>query len=206
MASRGCGCGVCFCLASRCLFRGSNQLLLVCAFLRTADHPRQVSSCAVGTEATGDHTGPRDLSVPFALVAQCPAAQKETLVAFNNGGPWGRSHPCVCVCACVHTCARTCVCACRCVCTWTCVCARGPVSVCSSGGLKGKGLYSLVSGEPGDQPVIELQDGYRGLGVGVGVGPGEARLLSQGCPALPSPRGRKGEHVASPLSHPGVCV
>lgn len=79
MASRGCGCGVCFCPASRCLFRGSNQLLLVLLFFRTADHPRQVSRCcAVGTEAHRDPTGPRDLSVPFAPWHSARSAERDT--------------------------------------------------------------------------------------------------------------------------------
>lgn len=180
VASRGCGCGACVCPASMCLLRGSDQLLLVFAFLRTTDHPRQVSRCAVGTAAVGDPTGARDLSVPLVLVAQHPMVQRETLVAFNDGGPWGHSRPCVCVC--VHVCAWTCVCG-----GGVCVLARGPVCVCYAAGLKGKGLCSLVSGEPGDQPVIELQDGCRALGVGMGVGLGEAWLLPQGCPARPGP-------------------
>ena len=75
----------------------------------------------------GTPLGPRDVSVPLVLVAQRPAVQKETLVAFNDGAPWGHSHLCVCV----HMCAWTCVCACGCMlahgpvcaCTWTCVCS-----------------------------------------------------------------------------------
>lgn len=86
------------------------------------------------------------------------------------------------------------------------MCLQVDLCVCYAAGLKGKGLCSLVSGEPGDQPVIELQDGCRALGVGVGVGLGEAWLLPQGCSARPSPHAHKSEHVASPVSHPGVYL
>lgn len=135
VALRGCGCGACVCLASGCLLRGSDQLLLVFAFLRTTDHPRRVSRCAVGTAAMGDPTGARDLSVPLVLVAQHPTVQRETLAAFNDGGPWGLSRPCACVCARMRMdlCVRVWMCAC----TWTCVC----MLCCRS---EGKG--SLLSG------------------------------------------------------------
>lgn len=118
--------------------------------------------------------------------------------------PLGATATRVCVCTCVH--GPVCVHAGVCLHMDLCVHAHGPVCVCSLAGLKGKALCSLVSGEPGDQPIIELQDGCRGLGVGVGVGLGGAGLLPQGCPALPGPHGHKGERAASPLSYPGVCL
>lgn len=85
--------------------------------------------------------------------------------------PLGATATRVCVCTCVH--GPVCVHAGVCLHMDLCVHAHGPVCVCSLAGLKGKALCSLVSGEPGDQPIIELQDGCRGLGVGVGVGLGE---------------------------------
>lgn len=164
------------------------------AFLRTTDHPRQVSRCAVSTAAMGDPETFLCRSFWWHSTPRCRG--KHWLLSMTVAPGATAAH----VRVCVHACTWTCVCACG------CVLARGPVCVCYAAGLKGKGLCSLVSGEPGDQLVIELQDGCRASGVGVGVGQGEAWLLPQGCPARPSPHAHKGEHVASPISHPGVCL
>lgn len=145
------------------------------AFLRTTDHPRQVSRCAVSTAAMGDPETFLCRSFWWHSTPRCRG--KHWLLSMTVAPGATAAH----VRVCVHACTWTCVCACG------CVLARGPVCVCYAAGLKGKGLCSLVSGEPGDQLVIELQDGCRASGVGVGVGLGEAWLLPQGCPARPGP-------------------
>ena len=72
----------------------------------------------------GTPLGPRDVSVPLVLVAQRPAVQKETLVAFNDGAPWGHSHSCVCV----HTCHGP-VCVHAGVCLHMDLCVYAPLQV-----------------------------------------------------------------------------
>lgn len=59
----------------------------------------------------GPHWGPR----PFCAARSggtAPHGAERTLVAFNDGGPWGLSRPCACVCArmCMDLCACVDVC------------------------------------------------------------------------------------------------